>query len=134
MRASTLICACEKIRSENEEKLGKIEINIGLWIGGEATPNTEENAKNSFLTREPHSTLENKFLIINCPWCGEDMGPDAKPLRRDQYRVIKLKIYLQKKKKIVFACENISCNFSHKKKNFLPIDVIDEEFMKNSLI
>ena len=32
----------------------------------------------------------------------------------------------KEKKKIVFACENISCNFSHKKKNFLPIDVIDE--------
>ena len=25
-RAASLICACEKIRSENEEKLGKIEI------------------------------------------------------------------------------------------------------------
>ena len=128
LRASTLICACEKIRSENEEKLGKIEINIGLWIGGEATPNTEENAKKILSSLEnPHSTLENKFLIINCPWCGEDMGPDAKTSKEGSIPGYKIEnISPKEKKKIVFACENISCNFSHKKKNFLPIDVIDE--------
>ena len=52
-RASTLICACEFIRKECESKkakykydsLGTTPITIGLWIGGEHTPNTDEGAK-----------------------------------------------------------------------------------------
>jgi hypothetical protein len=32
-RAASLICACDKIRKENEEELGKDRITIGLWVG-----------------------------------------------------------------------------------------------------
>ena len=51
-RASTLICACEYIRRDCEARrsrypsytLGKKPITIGLWIGGEHTPNKNKAA------------------------------------------------------------------------------------------
>jgi hypothetical protein len=41
-RAASLICACDKIRKENEEELGTPRITIGLWVGSDSTPNTRE--------------------------------------------------------------------------------------------
>src|SRR5690606_29901178 len=38
-RASTLICAMELERKQNEELLGKWPFEIGLWVGMAATPN-----------------------------------------------------------------------------------------------
>lgn len=54
-RASTLICACEYIRSDAVSRhpkygkypLGNTEITIGLWIGREHIPNTNADAKNT---------------------------------------------------------------------------------------
>src|SRR5262249_31320508 len=37
-RAASLICACEKIRRDFEEELGRTPISIGLWVGGDVTP------------------------------------------------------------------------------------------------
>ena len=38
-RASSLICAMEKIRERHEEDLGKSEFSIGVWVGSASTPN-----------------------------------------------------------------------------------------------
>lgn len=129
LRASTLICACEKIRSENENKLGKLNIDIGLWIGGEATPNKIENANYLFDNLQTRFDLENKFLLINCPWCGTDMGPKPDP-QNEKKRITPG--YRKENKKFVFACENEECNFSHKNNKILPITVVDEMIYKKS--
>jgi hypothetical protein len=64
-RASTLICACEKIREENESILGKEIISIGLWIGGEATPNTILKAKEELnQLQESNFSAKNKFILF----------------------------------------------------------------------
>lgn len=81
VRASILICACEKIRRECKEfNLGKDEISIGLWVGGTPTTNSNKEAKKIFklLTSTPKSSQEleinkrnyNKFQVLKCPWCG----------------------------------------------------------------
>jgi len=85
-RASTLICACEFIRRDSLERrpkyktysLGAEEISIGLWIGGEHTPNKNDQAK-EHLNKLTASTADNirenkdkhnKFQVLKCPWCG----------------------------------------------------------------
>src|SRR5690606_15091687 len=50
-RAAALICACDKIRKENEEELGAARISIGLWVG-ELTPNKREVARKAFQIME----------------------------------------------------------------------------------
>lgn len=132
VRASILICACEKIRRECKEfNLGKDEISIGLWVGGTPTPNSNKEAKKIFklLTSTPKSSQEleinkrnyNKFQVLKCPWCGTKLEME--------YVDGKLKGvwgYNYDKKKIIF-CPETRCDFQKK----LPIQVVDEELYKN---
>ncbi|MDV4152121.1 helicase-related protein [Clostridium sp. AL.422] len=131
VRASILICACEKIRRESKElNLGKDEISIGLWVGGTPTPNNNIEAKKLFklLTKSTSSSQEldnakknnNKFQVLKCPWCGTKLEieyVDGK--KKGNWG------YDYDKKKIIF-CPEPRCDF-HKK---LPIQVVDEELYK----
>lgn len=85
-RASTLICACEYIRRDCEARrsrypsytLGKKPITIGLWIGGEHTPNKNKAAGDCLKNLQNATTYNleyakekyNKFQVLKCPWCG----------------------------------------------------------------
>ena len=119
-RAASLICACEKIRKENPELLGNIKITIGLWVGGDVTPNNIKNAEYSLnelheYADDENETIANKFIILNCPWCYTKMTPN-------EYKI--------KSNNFLFVCSNNSCDFSSDE-NSLPIKVIDTEIYKN---
>ena len=73
-RAASLICACEYLRGRNEGRLGSERFSIGLWVGGTVTPNTEKDAVTALGHLERGSDI-NKFVMLNCPWCGAAMGP-----------------------------------------------------------
>lgn len=69
-RASSMILACEAIRRGkissqdfHSPDLGQIPFSIGLWVGGDATPNTLENLTNN---RKGHISPEQLEL---CPAC-----------------------------------------------------------------
>ena len=72
VRASSVILACEAIRrgvtGENERSadLGNIPFSIGLWVGGEATPNNFETAARSLdgSVNEPSPKQ-----LTDCPSC-----------------------------------------------------------------
>ncbi|MBN1036088.1 helicase [Clostridium botulinum] len=131
-RASILICACEKIRRESKEyNLGKEEISIGLWVGGDPTPNTNADAKFEYkeLTKVVRSKEElesrkirhNKFQILKCPWCGTKLEMEFIDGKKKG-----LWGYNYDKKKIIY-CPESKCDFNKK----LPIQVVDEELYKN---
>ena len=116
-RASTLICACENIRRNNQEKLGKIQISIGLWVGGDVTPNSIKDAKYNLAelsnsSEDDQSLISNKFIILKCPWCNTKMSAN-------EYVV-------DHKNNFLFVCSNKVCDFSSNEKS-LPIKVIDSE-------
>jgi hypothetical protein len=121
-RAASLICACEKIRSEMESELGKNRITIGLWVGESLTPNKRADAIKAFnqLMKGDNKEGENPFIVLKCPWCGAQMGPvkiGVKP---------QIKGYRKKTSTISFQCHNSECDFS--RNNFdLPLLVIDED-------
>lgn len=116
-RASALICACEKIRKENEDLLGVKKITIGLWIGGETTPNKEDSAKKKLEAMHKSKYAQNDFLLLNCPWCGEEMGGEE------------VKGYRIENRRFTFACPDNNCHFCE---NHLPIYLIDESIYKIS--
>ncbi|MBN1072075.1 helicase [Clostridium botulinum] len=131
-RASILICACEKIRRESKEyNLGKEEISIGLWVGGDPTPNTNADAKFEYkeLTKavrdkeelESRKIRHNKFQILKCPWCGTKLEMEFVDGKKKG-----LWGYNYDKKKIIY-CPEPKCDFNKK----LPIQVVDEELYKN---
>lgn len=138
-RAATLICACEVIRMESAKRrskypqylLGNQEINIGLWIGGEHTPNrikgtnsakecydqlSNANSKNLNILKDRY----NKFQVLKCPWCGtkmvKDISSDGKMIGRWGYK-------LPDGKHFYLACTHESCTFNKR----LPLQIVDEE-------
>ena len=134
-RASTLICACEKIRNDEEcagfgnYNLGYEKITIGLWIGGDHIPNTNKTAK-EFLDKltQGGSDLKgrkdkyNKFQVLKCPWCGTKMVQDL----QDSKTIGKWGYKLHNKKSFYLSCTQEGCEFEKE----LPIQIIDEELYK----
>ena len=136
-RAATLICACEYIRSDSAKgrkakypayDLGSERITIGLWIGGNHTPNRNQGAKEC-LDELSHTTVKdlkykkdqyNKFQVLKCPWCGTKM---TKEIVDD--RIVGDWGYQQDShSRFYLKCTNQSCCFCDHK---LPIQIVDEE-------
>ena len=46
-RATTMMCALERVRCGREDVLGRAGFSIGLWVGRAATPNTLDDAATS---------------------------------------------------------------------------------------
>ena len=123
-RAASLICACEIIRRDHVEALGKERFTLGLWVGGEVTPNTERDAVHAL--RELHSRQGvNKFIVLSCPWCGAGMGPfqAGRTTRCKGYRK------LAHPNRVRHVCEDPDCDFS--KEDGLPLAVIDEQIYES---
>jgi hypothetical protein len=116
-RAASLICACELIRRNNETRLGKIRISIGLWVGQSVTPNKNAEAV-SALNALLKNGKPNPFIILTCPWCGVEMG--AVELG-NSYRG---KGYRKDGNQVVFRCEDPHCDF--RDSHGLPLLVVDE--------
>ena len=145
-RASTLICACEYIRRDSAAKkpkrskykaypLGDEEISIGLWIGGEHTPNKNKGGEMSAkahvdkLTMASGSALRdakdkhNRFQVLKCPWCGTKLTKDyidGKTFGRWGYN-------MKNGKSFYLACTHDDCDFRLR----LPIQIVDEELYKS---
>lgn len=121
LRAAALICVLEDIRSTNEGEFGTAKFGIGIWLGGDTTPNKWRQAVVNLrdLARNVHA--QNKFLLLRCPWCGTEMGP--KPRQRSGQDLLG---YQQLgNKKVIFRCIDDRCRFSGQ--DGLPIHVVDED-------
>ncbi|MEZ5027542.1 MAG: helicase-related protein [Ferruginibacter sp.] len=127
-RAAALICACDKIRKDNEEELGTARITIGLWVGSDSTPNRRDEARRAFQIMEQGREEENPFIVLKCPWCGSQMG------YLKEARTNKVKGYKRRKigtkETIIYQCDNQQCDFSKPDFN-LPLVVIDEDIYDN---
>ena len=127
-RASALICACETIRQEFPERLGKRRITIGLWVGQGTTPNSMSDAVKAYDELYNGKSDINPFVVLKCPWCGAQMGcvnKSGKLRETPGYKKIKQGTAT----KIVFQCNNSKCTFSHDG-NELPLLVVDSEIYK----
>jgi hypothetical protein len=76
-RAAALISACEIMRL-SDARLGTSRISLGLYVGGEATPNHMDDARKSLreelANQNPKSTPRQ---LLRCPVCGTDLHPDT---------------------------------------------------------
>lgn len=73
-RAASLICACEAIRLERGD-LGSAPISLGLYVGGDATPNRAADAiaalEQERNRQQPKSTPRQ---LLDCPVCGSSLN------------------------------------------------------------
>lgn len=116
-RAASLICACELLRREHENDLGPTPISIGLWVGGDVTPIRHDEAAKKY-QQLLDGGRENPFIMLNCPWCGAQMGPV------EFGRSNQVKGYRQRSnpKRVEFCCDDPDCDF----RAGLPLHVVDE--------
>lgn len=132
-RASSMICACEVIRKAHADLLGGKQINIGLWVGGDTTPNKHEKANSDYEKLLKGESAKNPFVILKCPWCGAEMGPVD--LHQSKTRTFlqgyKREVGPRKTKRFAFKCSNSqhNCDFS---KDNLPLYVIDEDIYEKT--
>lgn len=140
-RAATLICACEFIRKEGQNKrssykrykLGEDSITIGLWIGSKHTPNKNSKAKEFLdkLNDESAGDLRyrkdvyNKFQVLKCPWCGTKLVKDYDYKNNREKGQWGYK--LRNSKHFYLSCPQEECDFN----NTLPIQIVDEELYDN---
>lgn len=126
LRASGLICALESIRRENVRELGEKEISIGVWLGGETTPNSKRDAVAELRSLKKGKKHDNPFMVERCPWCGAMMGPQEYTNRSNK-AAPKLPGYEEAGGTIKFKCPDGNCDFA----DGLPLYVIDEDLYES---
>ncbi|MFJ6837574.1 helicase-related protein [Streptomyces sp. NPDC091209] len=124
LRASSLICVLEDMRSKNEEELGETPFGIGVWLGGDSTPNTWKSAESSLKKLRSDSTASNRFLLLKCPWCGTKMGPVRRAKKGQDTPG-----YVWSGNRFVLKCIDEHCRFSGRRT--LPVHVVDDDIYES---
>lgn len=119
LRASSLICVLEDIRSKHEDELGSSAFGIGVWLGGDSTPNNWKSAEASLKLLHRDYYAPNKFLLLKCPWCGTKMAPIKRSKGQDT------PAYVWSGTKVILQCVDDQCRF-HGRRG-LPVHVVDED-------
>ena len=126
-RAAGVVCALELMRVEGEGRglLGDWPIEIGLWVGSDASPNRlggkGDTGDDKAVTRV--RTFRRDFAtpkarapapLKACPWCSTPFGRDSFVCTPDLVAPTNLEV----------RCANIDCAFTRDRP--LPILVVDE--------
>lgn len=137
-RASSLICAMEFLRRDRVNRLGTAPFSIGIWLGGDTTPNTRRKAKEVLSAlRRGDAWQENLFVITRCPWCRAQMGPlkEAKASKGSGRRPVRggrgmagkttatVLGYRERGEAVMFHCPDRECDFADE----LPVYVVDDD-------
>lgn len=109
IRAAAMISACEAVRrgtikTRYAGRLGTAPFGIGLWVGGDATPNKRQLAFDSLTDRFKPTPRQ----LVRCPCCGEKLDY-SQPAPTDAVSVL---------------CANTSCLLSGAP---LPVWTVDED-------
>jgi hypothetical protein len=135
-RASSLICACEFIRNENSPRLGSDKISIGLWVGGNSTPNSNKGHNNVGAISQFESISKDiskpyVFVIMKCPCCGAQIGKLDENVVAQDVNIKGLQpVGDHNDQRIAFKCDNTYCDTNKKKWDELPLYVVDEDIFK----
>lgn len=125
-RAAALICSLELERRKNPELLGNWPFEIGLWVGGAATPNrlgrVGYNGPGQDQTayiktrrfRENDKANPAPIPLESCPWCDTKFGKSSFKMTPSEKAPTHLKV----------SCVNYDCEFSQG--SGLPILTVDE--------
>lgn len=87
-RAAALITACELIRRGDPKTLGTAPISLGLYVGGDSTPNRIEEARRRLDEEraggQPASTPRQ---LLRCPVCGDALNAGSYHVPLDGRRI-----------------------------------------------
>jgi len=119
-RVSSLICACEIIRRNEEHEFGGEPFTLGLWVGGDTSPNDFQKANELFTETLNDLRPVNPFQLLKCPWCGCRLMPEQQS-GKGEYGVRCDDSFFE------FYCPDHACDFHAE----LPINVVDTHLYQN---
>ncbi|BBY28098.1 helicase-related protein [Mycolicibacterium sediminis] len=115
-RAATLICALESIRREQPETLGTSRISIGVWLGGNNSPNSYTDAVELIEKIKNDEFTSTSFQVETCPWCGTEIIPSG-PAPEEAWGVSAANDSFR------MNCPQVMCDFY----NELPVSAVDAD-------
>lgn len=119
-RAAGLICAMEYLRRTHNRDLGEDPITIGIWLGGDTTPNRRSHAVKALKElKKGDKWARNYFILTRCPWCGAQMGP----VDLEGQGSPKVVGYVQRGDTVALSCPDRQCSFNQG----LPVLVVDDD-------
>ncbi|MBX7134885.1 MAG: hypothetical protein K1X67_19635 [Fimbriimonadaceae bacterium] len=116
-RASALICALELMRRDHVRLQNTERFTIGLWVGGETTPNSYREAFTSYRDMRTALEPESPFQISNCPWCGTSLIPRRRSDEDGAYG------FRSTQNSFEVHCTHPDCAFA----DALPVLVVDDQ-------
>jgi hypothetical protein len=133
-RTAGVICAMEMIRREltrkGDHSLGAKEFSIGLYVGGEVSPNAYTNEdppggyecyQSLLQSKEPRS--ENPFPIESCPSCGTLLVPQSQRVLPDGSPDLAFYGFQASANSFRVRCPEEDCPFHDE----LPIYFVDQQ-------
>lgn len=135
-RAASLICAMEYLR-RNPETTGVGEIpgqrfSLGLWIGGDGSPNTCDDARIELRKYRRGDLDGNPLVLTECPWCRSQIGrfdgrvPNGTPAAQKTVGIEDVG-----GEGPMLRCSDPHCSFGQQNQaNYLPVEVIDERLYR----
>jgi len=122
-RAATLICALEKLRQQQPDRLGDVRFAIGLWVGRSATANTMSEVRQRIIDYKNASArnAQSPFPLTSCPWCRSELTSDSLTLEPSP----------NKPTGVMVGCANFKCDFARaKNREGLPVLFVDEQIYR----
>ncbi|PZS32998.1 MAG: helicase [Pseudonocardiales bacterium] len=116
-RSATLVCALERLRGSEPCLAGTPAFTIGLWVGGETTPNSYKSAHELVTRLRRSQNPESPFQIQDCPWCGTSLLPRRRSDDIEAYGVRSTAHSFE------LFCPHAECDFH----DLLPVGVVDEQ-------
>lgn len=135
-RAASLICAMEYLR-RNPVETGAGDIpgqrfSLGLWIGGDGSPNTCTDAKTELGKYWNERIQGNPLVLTECPWCRSQIGRYDGSLPRGAHTALRRTgITDVAGEGPMLHCTDSNCAYADPNNaNWLPIEVIDERLYR----
>lgn len=116
-RAATLICALELMRLDHDRLQRTEPFTIGLWVGGDTTPNDFEEAHRVTQNLLREQQPESPFQIGACPWCGTPLVPKRRSKDSSSYG------FRSTRHTFEIFCPHAECAFAQQ----LPVLVVDQQ-------
>jgi hypothetical protein len=141
-RAASLICAMEYLRrNPARHGLGFIpgaaRFSLGLWIGGDGSPNKIEGARSEMSAFRTGNIDGNPLVLTECPWCRAEIGryegqrPNVIP--HNQWNAARTRgISDIANEGPLLHCTDGRCSFGAEHwQDWLPVEVIDERIYRH---
>ncbi|WP_017591341.1 DISARM system helicase DrmA [Nocardiopsis potens] len=123
-RATTLICACEALRTEDEQTWGRVPFRIGLWVGTKVTPNDYDRSQDWVKAKRADRSVNradgSPHQLTSCPWCGAGIDPKS-DIEVDS---------VERRTRVL--CPDFECRFSSfgSGGDGIPVLLVDEEIYR----